>query len=104
MYTMKICIYIYICFCYRENGFKFVRLDGSMRNNQRVSAIEAFSDENPGAPTIMLLSLKAGGVGINLTAASRLFLMEPVCAGFTIQGLLQDLTKLGFHLEKCWNI
>uniref|UniRef100_A0A4W4EDH8 Helicase-like transcription factor n=1 Tax=Electrophorus electricus TaxID=8005 RepID=A0A4W4EDH8_ELEEL len=32
---------------------------------------------SPGSPTIMLLSLKAGGVGLNLTAASQVFLMEP---------------------------
>ena len=60
------------------NGFNFVRLDGSMTSKKRIAAIEAFSDANPGSPTIFLLSLKAGGVGLNLTAASRVFLLDPV--------------------------
>ncbi|XP_048844341.1 helicase-like transcription factor isoform X3 [Brienomyrus brachyistius] len=61
----------------REQGFIFTRLDGSMNQKKRESAIQAFQDPAPGSPTIMLLSLKAGGVGLNLTAASRVFLMDP---------------------------
>ncbi|RUS74108.1 hypothetical protein EGW08_018139 [Elysia chlorotica] len=44
---------------------------------ERVQAVEEFSAQECGAPTIFLLSLKAGGVGINLTAATRVFLMDP---------------------------
>ena len=61
-------------------GFHFARLDGSMSAAERVEAVEEFSAEHCGAPTVFLLSLKAGGVGINLTAASRVFLMDPVGA------------------------
>ena len=60
------------------NGFNFVRFDGSMTTKARTEAIEAFSNPCPGSPTIFLMSLKAGGVGINLTAASRVFLIDPV--------------------------
>ncbi|KAH3853552.1 hypothetical protein DPMN_096079, partial [Dreissena polymorpha] len=59
------------------NGFRFVRLNGSMNQKSRTEAIEEFSNPCAGSPTIMLLSLKAGGVGINLTAASRVFLLDP---------------------------
>ena len=62
----------------RQSGFKFVRLDGSMSMRQRTKAIDEFSDPSDQSPTIMLLSLKAGGVGLNLTAATRVFLMDPV--------------------------
>jgi len=65
-------------FYFRQNGFHFVRLDGTMSNKQRSASIEAFSDLDPASPVIILLSLKAGGVGLNLTAGSRVFLMEPV--------------------------
>lgn len=58
-------------------GFRFVRLDGTMSMKQRLRSVEEFSNPAPGSPTIMLLSLKAGGVGINLVAASRVFLMDP---------------------------
>uniref|UniRef100_H3AGZ3 Helicase like transcription factor n=1 Tax=Latimeria chalumnae TaxID=7897 RepID=H3AGZ3_LATCH len=61
----------------REMGFAFTRLDGSMTQKKRIEAIHSFQKDEPGSPTIMLLSLKAGGVGLNLTAASRVFLMDP---------------------------
>ncbi|KAL5002203.1 DNA repair protein rad5 [Aspergillus recurvatus] len=31
----------------------------------------------PASPTVLLISLKAGGVGLNLTAASNVFIMDP---------------------------
>ena len=38
-------------------------------------AIEAFQKDPP--TTVFLLSMRAGSVGINLTAASHVFLLEP---------------------------
>ncbi|XP_064806427.1 helicase-like transcription factor isoform X2 [Oncorhynchus masou masou] len=61
----------------REEGFKFVRLDGTMSQKRRAQVIQEFQSDAPGSPLIMLLSLKAGGVGINLSSASRVFLMDP---------------------------
>ncbi|XP_054839603.1 helicase-like transcription factor [Eublepharis macularius] len=61
----------------RKSGFVFTRLDGTMRQKKRVEAIEQFQNTEAGSPTVMLLSLKAGGIGLNLTAASRVFLMDP---------------------------
>uniref|UniRef100_A0A8B9Q0K5 Helicase like transcription factor n=1 Tax=Apteryx owenii TaxID=8824 RepID=A0A8B9Q0K5_APTOW len=61
----------------KKSGFAFTRLDGSMAQKKRVEAIQCFQSSQAGSPTIMLLSLKAGGVGLNLTAASRVFLMDP---------------------------
>ncbi|XP_042314519.1 helicase-like transcription factor [Sceloporus undulatus] len=61
----------------KESGFVFARLDGSMTRKKRVEAIRQFQSNEVGSPTVMLLSLKAGGVGLNLTAASRVFLMDP---------------------------
>lgn len=63
---------------FREQGFVFARLDGTMRAADRAKAVHDFANPVPGGPTIFLLSLKAGGVGINLTAASRVFLLDPV--------------------------
>jgi superfamily II DNA or RNA helicase len=54
-------------------GFGFVRLDGSTKDRQGV--VGAFQDEN--GPPVMLLSLKAGGTGLNLTAADHVFLLDP---------------------------
>jgi len=58
-------------------GFNFVRLDGKMSQKHRAEVIESFDDRSADSPTVMLLSMKAGGVGLNLTAASRVFLLDP---------------------------
>ncbi|GAA5930136.1 uncharacterized protein JCM15063_004725 [Sporobolomyces koalae] len=51
------------------------RLDGSMNRDQRNDAMEAFKlDEKC---EVLLVSLRAGGVGLNLTAGRRVYLMEP---------------------------
>lgn len=53
---------------------KFERIDGSITGHRRQAAIDRFQDatsENP--PFIMLLSTRAGGVGINLTAAGTCY-------------------------------
>jgi superfamily II DNA or RNA helicase len=54
-------------------GIEWVRLDGSTRNRQQV--IDAFQD--PGGPPVFLLSLKAGGFGLNLTAADYVVHLDP---------------------------
>ncbi|XP_012885373.1 PREDICTED: helicase-like transcription factor isoform X1 [Dipodomys ordii] len=61
----------------KASGFVFTRLDGSMAQKKRVESIQCFQNTEEGSPTVMLLSLKAGGVGLNLCAASRVFLMDP---------------------------
>jgi len=61
----------------KAEGFNFVRLDGKMTQRKRAEVIELFDERGPDSPTVMLLSLKAGGVGLNLTAASRVFLLDP---------------------------
>ena len=58
----------------REKHWKFSRIDGSQSINKRQEQVDLFqSGKNP----IFLISLKAGGVGLNLTAASYVFIMDP---------------------------
>ena len=49
-----------------------LRLDGSTRDRQAV--VDAF--QASAGPPVLLLSLKAGGTGLNLTAADHVFLMD----------------------------
>ncbi len=51
----------------------FERLDGS--TSDRGAVTERFQAE--GGPPVMLISLKAGGTGLNLTAADHVFLVDP---------------------------
>nr|XP_044986862.1 helicase-like transcription factor isoform X2 [Jaculus jaculus] len=61
----------------KASGFAFTRLDGSMAQKKRAESVRCFQSAGEGSPSVMLLSLKAGGVGLNLCAASRVFLMDP---------------------------
>ncbi|GFF34743.1 DNA repair protein rad5 [Aspergillus lentulus] len=86
-------------------GISYVRLDGTMPQKARAEVLAEFSrtetfdqeeideDEGPDtprvsisskngqsstkSPTVLLISLRAGGVGLNLTAASNVFMMDP---------------------------
>lgn len=57
----------------REAEIPFLRLDGSTRD--RGAVVAAFSRPE-GAP-VFLISLRAGGTGLNLTAADHVFLLDP---------------------------
>jgi superfamily II DNA or RNA helicase len=58
---------------FRKNDIEFVRLDGTTRD--RGAVVEKFQAED--GPTVILSSLKAGGTGLNLTAADHVFLLDP---------------------------
>ena len=55
-----------------EAGIDALRLDGSTRDRQGV--VERFQASS--GPPVLLMSLKAGGTGLNLTAADHVFLMD----------------------------
>ncbi len=57
----------------KDAGIRFARLDGSTRD--RAAVVAEFQNES--GPPVMLVSLKAGGTGLNLTAADHVFLLDP---------------------------
>ncbi|CEP18383.1 hypothetical protein [Parasitella parasitica] len=56
-------------------GFECIRLDGTMSPDKRAAAINHFMTKP--TVTVFLISLKAGGVALNLTEASRVFICDP---------------------------
>ena len=58
-----------------DEGFGFRTIDGSMSAKNRDKSIQAFQKDPP--TTVFILSLRSGAVGINLTAASHVFMLEP---------------------------
>lgn len=58
----------------REKHISIARIDGSQSVKKRQQQVEIFQE---GKSPVFLISLKAGGVGLNLTAASYVFLMDP---------------------------
>lgn len=55
--------------------YNFERIDGNITGNERQSAIDRFCREGSNS-FIMLLSTRAGGVGINLTAADTVIIYD----------------------------
>jgi len=59
----------------KQHGLNYLRLDGSTPVPQRKKLVQSF--QGASEPTIFLISLKAGGKGLNLTRASYVFHMDP---------------------------
>lgn len=59
----------------RLTGIAFARLDGTMSRTDRSAALERFKMD-PGCE-VLLVSLRAGGTGLNLVQACRAYLMDP---------------------------
>lgn len=57
-------------------NIKYDRLDGTMSLMDRGRAMAALADPKKGVE-VLLVSLRAGGVGLNLTSANRVYVMEP---------------------------
>lgn len=56
-------------------GYSFRKIDGSTKSKDRGNFIDSFN-RNTGVFEIFLLSTKAGGVGINLTAANKVIIYD----------------------------
>lgn len=58
-----------------SNLINFRRLDGSMSLNNRETAVEEFKTDPE--VRVMLMSLKAGNLGLNMIAASHVIMLDP---------------------------
>ena len=59
----------------KRAGIEFARYDGGMRNDHREASLDRL--RNNSATRVLLCSLRTGSLGLNLTAASRVVLLEP---------------------------
>ncbi|NWV00542.1 TTF2 factor, partial [Upupa epops] len=59
----------------QQLGVKYATVDSSVNPKQRMDVVEEFNN-NPRGPQVMLVSLLAGGVGLNLTGGNHLFLLD----------------------------
>ncbi len=57
------------------DGIKYIYLDGSTPAKERAKLVDSF--QNDSTIQVFLISLKAGGVGLNLTAADYVYVMDP---------------------------
>lgn len=84
-----------IAFRLQRAGFSICRLEGNMTPEARNRTIKHFM-ENPGV-TVFLVSLKAGGVALNLTEASRVYLMDPWWNPAVEVQAMDRIHRLGQH-------
>jgi SNF2 family DNA or RNA helicase len=73
----------------RNKNIRYGRLDGKLSLKERVSVLEKFRNDTPveldddtderksRIGSVLLMSMKAGGVGINMVAASSVFIVDP---------------------------
>ncbi|KAG8909354.1 hypothetical protein FRC01_006993 [Tulasnella sp. 417] len=58
-----------------RESFRSLRYDGQMDREERSSVLKRF--KKPGGPNILIVSLKCGGVGLNLVEANRVICFDP---------------------------
>ncbi|TAQ89367.1 hypothetical protein B7494_g2326 [Chlorociboria aeruginascens] len=76
----------------RQKGFKFTRYDGSMKNDLREASLSKLrNDKNC---RVLLCSLKCGSLGLNLTAATRVVILEPFWNPFVEEQAIDRVHRL----------
>ncbi|KAI9847995.1 MAG: hypothetical protein M1838_000667 [Thelocarpon superellum] len=76
----------------RRDGLIYTRYDGSMRNDLREASLDRLRTEPK--TRILLCSLKCGSLGLNLTAASRVVILEPFWNPFVEEQAIDRVHRL----------
>ncbi|KAL4241494.1 SNF2/RAD54 helicase family protein [Abortiporus biennis] len=84
-----------IAFRLQKAGFSICRLEGTMSPQARDATIKHFM--NNVHVTVFLVSLKAGGVALNLTEASRVYLMDSWWNPAVEYQAMDRIHRLGQH-------
>ena len=76
----------------RAARLSFTRYDGSMRNDLREASLDRL--RNQASTRVLLCSLKCGSLGLNLTAASRVVILEPFWNPFVEEQAIDRVHRL----------
>ncbi|KAL8782986.1 MAG: hypothetical protein Q9213_004943 [Squamulea squamosa] len=76
----------------KTENLTFTRYDGSMRNDLREASLERLRNDK--RTRILLCSLKCGSLGLNLTAASRVVILEPFWNPFVEEQAIDRVHRL----------
>ncbi len=80
-----------------ENNIPFCRLDGKMGRKARNASVESFREDSN--ICVILISIGAGGLGLNLTSGSKVFVMEPQFNPAAEQQAVERVHRLGQKRE-----
>ncbi|PLB55304.1 putative SNF2 family helicase/ATPase [Aspergillus steynii IBT 23096] len=81
----------------KRAGIGFARYDGSMRNDLREASLNKL--RNNSGTRVLLCSLRAGALGLNLTAASRVVILEPFWNPFVEEQAIDRVHRLNQTLD-----
>ncbi|KAI8935526.1 hypothetical protein NX059_008096 [Plenodomus lindquistii] len=81
----------------KRADYNFTRYDGSMRNDLREASLARLRDDK--RTRILLCSLKCGSLGLNLTAASRVVIMEPFWNPFVEEQAIDRVHRLNQTID-----
>ncbi|KAJ4371180.1 hypothetical protein N0V83_004396 [Neocucurbitaria cava] len=76
----------------KRGNYTFTRYDGSMRNDLREASLHKLRNDK--RTRVLLCSLKCGSLGLNLTAASRVVIMEPFWNPFVEEQAIDRVHRL----------
>ncbi|KAI1611456.1 adenosinetriphosphatase [Exophiala viscosa] len=76
----------------KENRIRFARYDGKMRNDAREASLHSLKTDP--STRVLLCSLRAGSLGLNLTAASRVVILEPFWNPFVEEQAIDRVHRL----------
>ncbi len=76
-------------------GVNFVTLTGSSSQTARRHAVQSFQEES--SVQFFLISIKAGGTGLNLTAADYVFLLDPWWNPFVEDQAIARVHRIGLE-------
>ncbi|KAK3081090.1 hypothetical protein LTS18_010331 [Coniosporium uncinatum] len=76
----------------KKEGIVFTRYDGSMRNDLREASLDRLRNDKK--TRVLLCSLKCGSLGLNLTAASRVVILEPFWNPFVEEQAIDRVHRL----------
>lgn len=77
---------------FRKDGIRFTRYDGGMRNDAREASLDSL--RNDPRCRVLLCSLRCGALGLNLTAASRVVILEPFWNPFVEEQAIDRVHRL----------
>ncbi|KIX05775.1 uncharacterized protein Z518_03747 [Rhinocladiella mackenziei CBS 650.93] len=76
----------------KNNRIRYVRYDGKMRNDAREASLDSLRTDP--STRVLLCSLRAGSLGLNLTAASRVVILEPFWNPFVEEQAIDRVHRL----------
>jgi DNA repair protein RAD5 len=91
-----------------KQNISFSRLDGRLSLKERVKVIQQFGTADKSkhgasalrAGSVLLISMKAGGVGLNLVAASSCFIADPWWNGAVEDQCINRIHRIGQTADK----